>query len=459
MNGFAINGILVVGLFTVYSGHAQTFKKQVLSEKYYAEGAEIADINLDGVPDIVSGPYWYQGPDFKKTHEIYAPKEFNSGLTDNRGVYVYDFTGNGFPDLIRKFDCCAKGLTLMVNPGTTGGAWKHVPIADLCGNETPFLVDITGDGKPEFITMVDGIPGFYAPNWQQPLQKWKWYPVSTKKLDMNDGQILGRHGIGVGDINRDGKMDLIYPTGWYEQPAEGALSSAWKHHPATFLQQLYLDEKNHGGAHMYLYDVDGDGDLDIATSLQAHGRGLSWFENVDGMGAQWKEHRLMDTPENKAKFGVYFSMPHSMNWADFDGDGHPDFVLGKRYYTHGPKLTDGPPVLYLFKLKRDGLNSTFLPILVDDIVGVGNQIGVGDVNGDGMPDIVVATPKGTYLYINTTKPPLSSLISQSDPNTIGFLKLYHFDGKLLLEVNNGVRSMDGRHQKSLFIGTGPADTH
>ena len=80
------------------------------------------------------------------------------------------------------------------------------------------------------------------------------------------------HGTGVGDINGDGRNDLILYDGWWEQPANGSDQTEWTAHPFRFAKR--------GGAQVYAYDVDGDGDNDVITALDAHGWGLAWFEQV-----------------------------------------------------------------------------------------------------------------------------------------------------------------------------------
>jgi hypothetical protein len=52
------------------------YKKLVLSDKFYCEGAYYGDFNKDGKLDVVAGPFWFEGPDFQQKHEIYAPKEY-----------------------------------------------------------------------------------------------------------------------------------------------------------------------------------------------------------------------------------------------------------------------------------------------------------------------------------------------------------------------------------------------
>ena len=62
-----------------YGLHWDTLKKIKLSDQFYGEGANIGDFNHDGKADIVSGPYWYEGPDFSpdKKHAYYDAKPFD----------------------------------------------------------------------------------------------------------------------------------------------------------------------------------------------------------------------------------------------------------------------------------------------------------------------------------------------------------------------------------------------
>ena len=91
---------------------------------------------------------------------------------------------------------------------------------------------------------------------------------------------------------------------------------------------------------------------------------------------------------------------------DIDGDGLKDIVTGKRFWAHGPKgdpEPGEPAVLYWFKLTRTDDGVHYIPHKIDDDSGVGCQFSVGDVNGDGHPDIVTGNKKGGYIFLQEVK--------------------------------------------------------
>src|SRR5689334_9040829 len=71
-----------------------SFTKIQVSNEFWSEGAHIGDFNHDGVKDVVSGPYWYQGPDFKTKHEYYpATKSFKTKKADGSEASYPGFEG------------------------------------------------------------------------------------------------------------------------------------------------------------------------------------------------------------------------------------------------------------------------------------------------------------------------------------------------------------------------------
>jgi FG-GAP-like repeat len=104
---------------------------------------------------------------------------------------------------------------------------------------------------------------------------------------------------------------------------------------------------------------------------------------------------------------VTVSEMHASLAADIDGDGVPDYVTGKRYWSHLESTTDpdpyGTPVLYWFRTVRNPKapgGAEFVPELINNRSGVGSQFVIKDLNGDGTPDVVISCSKGTFIFWN-----------------------------------------------------------
>lgn len=84
------------------AGAGVSFTKLVLTDKYYCDGLASGDINRDGKMDVVAGPFWYAGPDFKQAREFYpaVAHEPAKSPTNCMFEHVYDFNGDGRPDIL-----------------------------------------------------------------------------------------------------------------------------------------------------------------------------------------------------------------------------------------------------------------------------------------------------------------------------------------------------------------------
>ncbi len=408
--------ILCAVAMTVSAGEVDhTFKKTQLSDKFWSEGATFGDFNHDGIMDIVAGPYWYEGPNFRSRHEFYPASQtfvlkkpdasqekiegFEGALgvenkySDNFFAYAYDFNADGWDDiLIIGFP--GEQSAWYENPKNPNGTWKKHVIFDVTDNESPTFTDLTGDGRPEIVCASKGSYGYADPDWADPTKPWKFHAISP-----NNKYQRFTHGMGVGDINGDGRNDLIEKDGWWEQPKSLEGDPVWKFHPFSFTPNSY------GGAQMYAYDVNGDGLNDVITSVAAHGFGLVWYEQVrEGDEISFKQHVILNTEQKRSpnKYGVSFSEIHALDLIDVDGDGLKDIVTGKRFWSHG--RTGDPDrnssaVLYWFQLVRNPDKSVdFVPHLIDDNSGVGTQVVAGFASDKKHPDIVVANKKGVFYF-------------------------------------------------------------
>lgn len=368
------------------------FKKVVLSDQYYCDGINYGDFNNDTFLDIVAGPYWYEGPDFTAKHEIYEPEAFPlpPSPTNSLFDFIYDFNGDGWQDILVMGRVHKHSAYWYENPRGLNLHWKKHYVFERIRGESPPLTDITGDGKPEIIAHWENQWGWIGPDWNKPEDPWTFHPI-TEAGEYNQFY----HGTGVGDVNSDGRMDLILNDGWWEQPEDN--SQLWIEHTFKF-------DETRGGAQMFAYDVDGDNDNDIITSLNSHGYGLAWFENIEEQGEiTFRMHKIMGDRSEEARYGVCFTQPHALDLADINGDGLMDIVTGKRMWAHGPIgdiEPNAPAVLYWFELKRSIYGVSYIPHLVDDQSGVGTQVTAADVTDDGKTDILTVSKLGSFLFIN-----------------------------------------------------------
>jgi hypothetical protein len=399
------NGLIAAGMASVLAApslQAQpspvAFRKFRLNPQFYSEGIHTGDFDNDKIPDIAAGPYLYPGPDFARKVAFRAPRSSpfdTTGDSDCYSLFPYDFNGDGWTDLLSTRQAGGAEAVWYENDKGAGGNWsEHVAFSPV-ENESAVLLDMDGNGLPDLITNSRGYGGWASPGPSGTAAAWPF-----KRVTGQESWGTFTHGIGAGDVNGDGRADLIIQTGWWEHPASQA-ETTWAAHRFPFWGQAAAQE-NPGGAQMYAYDVDGDGDNDIVTALQAHGFGLAWFENKGG-GLSFESHPLLGLPSEKAKFGAAFSQLHALALADLDGDGLKDLVTGKRKGAHGTGVADvdSPAVLYWFRLTRPaGQAPRFTPYLIDSEAGIGTQLTLADVNGDGRIDILTARRRGAFVFFN-----------------------------------------------------------
>ena len=345
--------------------------------------------------DVVYGPYWFAGPDFKKSHEIYPakPQPMNA-YADHFFAWVHDFNADGHNDVLT-VGFPGTPAYVYENPGKTlnsHGHWTKHQVFDWVSNESPAFTDITGDGQPELVCTRAGMFGYATPT-KNSFDPWTFTRISDAIAHERFG-----HALGVGDVDGDNRQDILMNAGWFKNPGSNQ-EGLWEFSPTPFCP---------GGADMFAYDVNGDGLNDVITSLDAHGYGLAWWEQrLDTNGQrEFVKHLIMGSKPSENPYGLHFSELHSVRLADINGDGLQDIITGKTYWSHHRQSSnwDAGPVVYWFELNRNADHAVeWVPHLADDTSGIGRQIVVADIDGNESPDIVVGGMLGCNVLKHQTE--------------------------------------------------------
>ncbi len=363
-----------IALSTVGS-HEITFIRHVINADSEFSACAVFDVDQDGDKDIISGGYWYAAPTWEK-HKLRDVAQIR-GRFDDYSNLPLDVNGDGWLDLV-SCNYRSKSVYWVENPRQDGVPWATHVIDTPGPSETGRLADVDGDGD------LDVLPnGTDFAAWYELLDDSSDTGPSWLRHELpND---LARHGIGFGDINGDGRGDLVSPAGWCEAP-EDRQGGRWLWRPEF---QLHRD----CGLPILVHDFDADGDADILWG-RGHDIGLYWLEQQQTNGKRKWQFQAIDTS---------WSQAHSLMLADIDGDGRQDVVAGKRFMGHDGKDPGeyDPLAIYWYSFNRD--RRSWKRHLVSWGHGCGFDLDpkCADVDNDGDVDIVAAARSGLYLLENT----------------------------------------------------------
>jgi hypothetical protein len=359
-----------IGLDSWHFNLADNSREGGLTGGYFGLG--FGDIDGDGMTDIVSGKYFYKNPG--GSMDGTWPRTTLPTAAD--GHLLIDVTGDGEPN-----DIIAEALpdVYWMHSGDNGKTWTSHRIAgdlpktrhnDGRTMRAGHLVE--GNSKTDFVVTAGGGDYlFQIPSDYQSNGNWPHTKITSTTHDEQKGLWLG-------DIDGDGNIDVAVGQGngvtgvmWCKNPGNG--SGDWQTHMIGNTDRASV--KN-----ICVADFNGDGKLDIAATEENRNASIYWFEQPAEGGDNWRKHEVGS--------GGYAELD-SLSCGDINGDGKPEIAIGEIF---------DPKRVIVFENQNNG--ASFEAHTVSSGKESHNGAIMVDLNGDGKKDIVsIAYNARSDMYI------------------------------------------------------------
>ncbi|MEK0195653.1 FG-GAP-like repeat-containing protein, partial [Microcoleus anatoxicus] len=331
-----------------------------------------------------------------------APKvDFATG-TSPFSVSIGDINGDGKPDLaVANFNSYSASI-LLNTTATNATTPTFAPKVDFATGNSPRSVsigDINGDGKPDLA--VANRSSYSASILLNTTATNATTPTFAPKVDFATGS--NPYSVSIGDINGDGKPDLAVAN--YNDSTASILLNTTATNATTPTFATKVDFTT--GSNPYsvsIGDINGDGKPDLAVANRSS-NSASILLNTTATNAT--------TPTFAPKVDFTTGTgPFSVSIGDINGDGKPDLAVAN--------LNSNSASILLNTTATNATTPTFAT-KVDFTTGSNPfSVSIGDINGDGKPDLAVAnlSSNSASILLNTT-PKVTAVTATNLDNSYG----------------------------------------
>ncbi|WP_121812262.1 FG-GAP-like repeat-containing protein [Mucilaginibacter kameinonensis] len=397
------------------------------------------DITYAGNPGI-------KAVDFEMAPVTYGGNRYmNVDLADLDGDGALDLVSASFQGKILSI-ARSKGLL----QGHTSDQYNNAQEFDMGSIVDKFQIgDLDGDGKPDIIVVCSAIQKAYVLRNISTIGNIAFEPAITLALDQ---YYYYQASVMLADIDGDGKLDIVSDT-FLGSGLNFYRNTSTAEHLSFTNTNVYFDV--YGGRDLHFGDIDGDGKPDlvytnssdlsylsglfIARNISANGKtafsagvkvsdfytGLIKLADFNGdnkldivMSGQWVFQNLSvkgvidDKSIASPRFlntGPYSDAYSPFNIADIDGDGKPDVVVSN-------PLNNNHTIIAIYRNKSTIADIAFDPSIDVDIAAEPGNLVIADINGDGFPDILPALSSGIQpVYYNPQVPVSPPKITSISP--------------------------------------------
>ena len=388
IDGDGIQDIIGGGMWFKYNSDSSLFTANIIDASSSTTRVVAGQWKKGGAPEVVfsggdnAGPLgWYE---YDRTTKIWTGHDLlGYDLNNAHSLQLADINADG------NLDIFVAEMSLKGNTGATafilygdgnGGILSNETLSTGIDNHESKVADLDGDGNLDILSKPYNGDTPRVDVWLQkaaiPLDNWEYHQVDAAREKYNDSW-YSYFGLSASDATRDNCKDIISGKYFYKNPGCGNINGTW------IRSEMPVDSD---GA--LFADVDGNSNADVIAFGLPY---VYWFEATDANASEWTLKRTITLTD----VATDHRNPQASRIIDINNDGRPEILF------EGGKPSKGTDGLYALEIPSNPVTDTWNLTRLTSAGGDG--FGVGDIDGDGDPDVTIGRPRNGISGLSDIK--------------------------------------------------------